>query len=153
MTVGQELHAMQEPTAQQPMAEEPLPVVTVTREELQDLVASLIAQELGALGLERPTPEATVTPAASPPAPDRSRRPGESEMERPMASDLGAPSLVPVYVLKPLHENGTDCLRGSRSRHSRLAHNGSRSSGCAHSTLAAPGQCRYRCRACRRPPG
>jgi hypothetical protein len=112
MMLRQEPSEVRGPTPQDPVVEDPSPVVTMTREELRELVDSLLAKQLQALGLEDPTAEVTTPPVAPAPVPDRPPHPGEPEPERPVASDQGASGLVPVYVLKPLRENERDYLPG-----------------------------------------
>jgi hypothetical protein len=115
MMARQELSEVQGLPPQDAVAEEPAPI-TMTGEELRALVRSLVSEQFAALGLEGPTPDVAMAPAAPAPDPDRPPRPGEREMEGPMASDQGAPGLVPVYVLQPLRENGADYLPGASFR-------------------------------------
>jgi len=112
MMARQELSEVQGLPPQDAVAEEPSPIVTMTEDELRALVRSLVSEQFAALGLEGPTPDMPTSPAAPAPDPDRPPRPGEREMEGPMASDQGAPGMVPVYVLKPLRESERDYLPG-----------------------------------------
>lgn len=87
--------------------------ITLTVEELQDLVFSHVVQCLEALGVEV-APEAITEAVAAQQGSNLARQPRGLQPEWPAPPDPDAPGVVTAFVLRPISEKGAEYRPGTR---------------------------------------